>query len=50
MIIVLTIICILLAALSGYSIYCLKVLREEIKAKNHLLRVYKTYHGEVRLP
>ena len=37
------------AGLFGYSLYCLKVLREELKTKNNLIKFYKTY-SDTRLP
>lgn len=50
MTIVFVITTIALAVVLGYSLMVLKTLREELKAKNHLLRLYKTYNGEVKLP
>jgi hypothetical protein len=41
---------IILAVVLGYSLMVLKTLREELKQKNQLLRLYKTYNGEVKLP
>lgn len=49
MTIVFVITTILLAIVLAYSLMVLKTLREELKAKNHLLRLYKTYNGEVKL-
>ena len=40
----------LMGALFGYSVYALRLVRAELKAKNNLLRIYKTYNGEVKLP
>lgn len=39
-----------LAVMFTYSLVVLRSLREELKAKNNLLRLYKTYNGEVKLP
>lgn len=49
MTIVFVITTIVLAIVLAYSLMVLKTLREELKAKNHLLRLYKTYNGEVKL-
>lgn len=47
MTIILVIISIALAVVLAYSLVVLKALRNELKAKNHLIRLYKTYNGEV---
>ena len=39
-----------LAVMFMYSLVVLRSLREELKQKNQLLRLYKTYNGEVKLP
>lgn len=39
-----------LAVMFMYSLVVLRSLREELKAKNNLLRLYKTYNGEAKLP